>query len=102
MAGSPDLPPLYAAACSSSRKPALREASSAPWHLKQLPDRIGLTSRLKSTAPARAKAGATAIKPTNPMIALKGRNDEAVMVLFMRNILNIERGGTYATIRPAE
>src|SRR6266487_1006825 len=44
----------------SSRSFPLRAFSSGPWHWKQLSDRIGRISRLKSTLPLRAARSALA------------------------------------------
>src|SRR5262245_370154 len=41
----------------SRRRPALRASASGPWHLKQLSERIGNTSREKSTSPAGSRDG---------------------------------------------
>ena len=43
----------------SSRSPLALLASSAPWQAKQFFDRIGLTSRLKSTGLVAPEAGAS-------------------------------------------
>src|SRR5262245_25411227 len=48
IAYSPDLAALKASSLTSNRNFALRSFSSGPWHLKQLSERIGLMSRLKS------------------------------------------------------
>src|SRR5687768_5037141 len=45
IAGRPDLPPFKALSGTSSRSRPLREPSSGPWHLRQLSERIGRTSR---------------------------------------------------------
>ena len=49
MARSPDSTREVAPSVVSSRNPACCFSASGPWHLKQFDDRIGLTSRLKST-----------------------------------------------------
>ena len=48
MAGPSDFPPLSAAALLSRRSSLLIFAVSGPWQVKQLSERIGRTSRLKS------------------------------------------------------
>src|SRR5262249_13728574 len=52
MAKSPDLAALKASSLRSNRSLALRSFSSGPWHLKQLSERMGRISRLKSTRAA--------------------------------------------------
>src|SRR5258706_10040570 len=48
IAVAPDLAGCVATSRTSSRNLDLRAPSSGPWHLKQLRDKIGLTSRVKS------------------------------------------------------
>ena len=57
IAGSPDFAGFNASSRISSRSFALRALSSGPWHLKQLFERIGRTSRLKSGGVFAAAAG---------------------------------------------
>ena len=56
MTGSPDSPLPSADVFSSSRKPPLRCFSSGPWQAKQLLDRIGRMSRLKSIESSSLRA----------------------------------------------
>src|SRR5208337_605047 len=60
MAASPLLSGLTAASRWSSRSPLARFASSEPWQAKQFFDRIGRTSRLKSTGLAVLASGLAA------------------------------------------
>src|SRR5206468_1652068 len=61
LAGSPGLMVLYVARLAkspssvSSRRLATRRLSSGPWHAKQLSERMGRTSRSKSTGLSAAK-----------------------------------------------
>jgi hypothetical protein len=54
---SPDLRGLTASSRRSSRSFALRALSSGPWHWKQLRERMGRTSRWKSTDLDAPQAG---------------------------------------------
>ena len=60
MTGPPNSPrSAKGPSCTSSRRPRWRACSSGPWHVKQFSDRIGRTSRAKSTTRS-ATAGASA------------------------------------------
>jgi hypothetical protein len=57
----------------SSRSPACRCFSSKPWHLKQLLERIGRISRLKSIFLSSLRAEVAAAARTNTAAAKVGR-----------------------------
>src|SRR5262249_12801689 len=56
----PDSTRFSASSRTSRRRPALRSRASGPWHLKQLLERTGRTSRLYSTRPPGGAAAAQA------------------------------------------
>src|SRR4051794_22354743 len=73
-------PPLSASSRRSRRSLPLRAPSSGPWHLKQKSDRIGRTSRWKSTAAsAREQASDAEITAARTrlarFIAVSGGNE---------------------------
>ena len=67
MAMLPESSFLKAPACTSNRNPALRFFSSGPWQAKQLSEKIGRMSRLKSIARgAAARSELMAANITSP------------------------------------
>ena len=66
MTGPPNSPrSANGPSCTSSRSPRWREPSSGPWQVKQFSDRIGRTSRAKSTTRSAA-GGASAAAARAP------------------------------------